>query len=332
MLQIIKIMENQLRSIIKLLRIRQWTKNLVIYIPLFFAGKILDIEDFIRTTYAFLAMCLLSSVIYVINDILDRKHDKVHPLKKERPIASGKITWQTGIFIAALLLIASLLINVFFVKSEYFLLLQLIYLALMILYSTWLKNIAIIDAMVIAGGFVLRALVGVVILQIDVSAMLTMSIIGGALLISFGKRAAEIQTLAAISEKKVNEHRPAFRGYSVKALDLIIAALVAVTFFSYVLMCYDFYKLYLDARIVELLPPTMRDSQWLMITVPFAFYVLARYLYLIYQGDIASRPEELWLKDKALLITSILWFIILFVLIYFKDVFEVIKYLFHIFN
>jgi 4-hydroxybenzoate polyprenyltransferase len=318
----------RLRTLLILLRVKQWSKNVIIFIPLFFAGGILDIQDFLRTLYAFFAISLLSSSIYIINDIFDVKRDLAHPHKKFRPIPAGEVSVTFALALSVLLFLGSMLTNLLLVPSEYLFVLQVIYFLVMVAYSIWLKHIPIIDALVIAGGFLLRVLAGAIILQIDISAMLAMSVIGGALLISFGKRAAEIHSL---TKDEAGEHRPALKGYSIKALDSIISALVAVTFFSYVLLCYDFYKLYLDFRIVDVLPPTMRDSQWLMITVPYAFYGLARYLNVIYKGNAAERPEELWFKDKPLLVTLILWALTLFVFIYFKEVFEVVKMIVHLF-
>lgn len=301
-----------MKEIIKLLRIKQWSKNLVIFIPIFFAGKFLDTNYFLHTFWAFIAFSLLSSSIYVINDITDAQRDKKHPVKRNRPIPSGKISIRKAWLIAALTLLLTVFVTLKFVASEYFLLIMGLYATLMLSYSYILKHIGVVDSIVVAAGFVLRAVAGAILLELSISGMLLVTIIGGAILISFGKRKAEI---AFMSYEDAVEHRPALSVYPKGVLDSIISAISAVTFSAYVLFAYS-YELKGFTRIfVEYLPPKFRDPQWLLITIPFAFYILARYLILIYKGE-SKTPEDIWFVDAPLRNGILILVIMLFLLIY----------------
>ena len=304
-----------------LLRPKQWVKNLIVFLPLFLSGKIFYQDFFLRNLYAFIALCLLTSAIYIVNDIIDSENDQHHPVKKYRPIASGTISKPFALATSFILLILSLVVGYILLHSEYFIAFQIGYAVMMVLYSVWLKNVGIVDTIIIALGFIFRAFAGAVVIEISVSAMLAVTIIGGALLISFGKRRAEI---SEINYDNAIEYRPALSVYSGVSLNVIVAGLFAVTFISYVLFCYSFAISVIDYRIVQVLPPLIRNSNWLLLTIPVAFYSLTRYLVNVFKGNIAERPEDLWWQDKALLISGFIWFLMLFLLIYWNYILEII--------
>jgi 4-hydroxybenzoate polyprenyltransferase len=300
---------------IKIMRPSQWVKNLIVFIPLFFSGSLFSSDYFLRTFFAFIALCLLSSSIYIINDVVDKDRDKSHPTKQFRPIASGQIPVLSALLLAVGIFILSLFIGIALLSSEYFFLLQLAYFMLMLLYSVWLKNIVIIDTIVISLGFILRALIGAIIVQIPVSAMLVLTIIGASLLMSFGKRRAEISIM---TRESVIKYRPVMNEYPPLVLDLILAGLFAITFMSYTLFSYGYSGFTLDPSLAHVLPPLLRNSRWLLVTVPIAFYALARYLLIVYRSDVAEHPENLWLKDRGLFIALLIWFLVMYFLIYIR--------------
>ncbi|MBI2357186.1 UbiA prenyltransferase family protein [Candidatus Dojkabacteria bacterium] len=302
-------------ELLSLFRVKQWVKNLIIFLPLFFSSNLLIGEDFIKTLYAFLSLCFLTSSVYIFNDIIDRERDSHHPKKKSRLISSGKISLLNASLLSALSLATSLLISSYFVKSEYFLLFLFGYLAIMILYTLYFKHIGIIDAIIISLGFVLRVIVGSVILELDLSAMLLVAVIGSAILISFGKRKAEISSLGI---EEAVKHRPALSVYPKGVLDIIISTVTSVTFFAYIMYCYGYETTGLKLLLDPYLPPRFHEPQWLLLTIPFAFYVMTRYIILIYKGE-STIPEDIWIKDGELRTGIIVWLLILFLLIYFEQ-------------
>jgi len=300
---------------LNLLRINQWLKNTVLFIPLFFSQQLLEYDKFIHTLYAFISLCLISSVTYIVNDIVDRKRDRLHPIKKNRPISSGNIRISEALIVIFIIVILLVYVNVFLIKSEYFVLLQIIYVVLMLFYSVCLKNTSIVDAITISIGFVLRVLAGAVLLELELSAMLVVAVIGAALLISFGKRKAEISYLG---RKDAVEHRPALKIYPKGVLEGIISSISAVTLISYILYSYSYTTKGFISYLGIYLPPKFQDPQWLLLTLPFAIYVLIRYLVVINRSN-SSTPELLWFGDKGLRYGLLMWIILTFLLIYFPQ-------------
>lgn len=298
---------------LRLLRPGQWIKNAIIYIPLFFSGYLFTGDYFLHTIYAFVALCFLTSSIYIINDIVDMNRDRLHPVKKYRPLASGQASPTVAMLLSAVLFVIAIFGGYLILTSEYFLLLQLAYFFMMLLYSVWLKNVVIIDTIVIAMGFILRIFAGAILLQIVSPAMLVLTIIGASLLLSFGKRRSEISIM---SHANVIKYRPVMGQYPPLVLDLILAGLFAITFMSYTLFCYSYTGLNLDPSLTQILPPLLRSSKWLLATVPIAFYALARYLLIVYRSDIAEQPENIWMKDRGLFVTLLFWGLIMYFMIY----------------
>lgn len=303
------------KSILNLFRVKQWVKNLMIYIPLFFSGNLLDITALTKTTYAFLALCLLSSSVYIFNDIMDRKRDALHPKKKTRLISSGKISVFGASIILLAVLYTSFAIANSYVNSEYFVSFMALYALMMLLYTLFFKHIGIVDAIVIALGFVLRVVAGAVLLELSLSAMLVVAVIGVAILISFGKRKAEISSMGW---ERAVKHRPALMVYPKGVLDIIISTVTSVTFFAYIMYCYSYKTPGLISLLEPYLPPRFQEPQWLLLTIPLAFYVLTRYLILIYKGE-SIIPEDIWVKDSSLRYGLVLWILLMFLLIYFEQ-------------
>jgi len=288
---------NNFIGLIKTMRLRQWVKNVIVYAALVFDGKLFDPELFLKTTGIFLAFCLLSSSVYILNDLVDMEKDRQHPRKRARPLASGQLNPRVAAAAAAVLAIVA--IAGAFALSFWAGVILLVYLAQNFAYSFWLKNIVIIDVMVLAFGFLLRVMAGVAVVQVDnFSPWLYVCVTLLALFLGFGKRRQEIVLL----EEGAGNHRSSLLEYNLPLLDQIIGMVVTAT-----LVAYTFYSF--DAT-------TALAHSRMLLTVPFVFYFLTRYLYLVHVKHLGGAPDELLLEDRPLLINSVLWAVSVVLLIY----------------
>ncbi len=275
-----------LKAIVKTMRPRQWTKNIFIFAALVFDNKLFHLDDFLRTLAGFGLFCLISSSIYIFNDLMDINADRMHPVKRNRPIASGQlpilVAILAGIFLALLALSGS------YFLSRQFLFVIAAYLFIMLAYSKWLKRIPILDVMVLASGFVLRVHAGTTIIAVErFSPWLYILMTLLALYLGFGKRRSELTTLL-VSAK---EHRGVLDSYTIPLLDQFITIVSGTTILAYAL--YTFYRL--------------PDDHALMLTIPFVIYALFRYLYLIQVKNSGGEPEEILLTDHPFQISLLLW-------------------------
>lgn len=288
---------NNLAGLLRTMRPRQWIKSVIVYAALVFDGKLFVPELFLKTTIMFVAFCLIASSVYIINDLVDMEKDRQHPRKRNRPLASGQL--QPAVAIGAAGGLAFLSIAAAFWLSPWAGVILLVYLAQNLAYSFWLKNIVIIDVMVLALGFLLRVLAGVVVVEVqNFSPWLYVCVTLLALFLGFGKRRHELVLL----EEEAANHRSSLSEYNLPLLDQIIGMVVTAT-----LVAYTFYSF--DAT-------TALAHSKMLLTVPFVFYMLARYLYLVHVKHLGGAPDELLLEDRPLLINSILWAISVVVLIY----------------
>jgi 4-hydroxybenzoate polyprenyltransferase len=278
-----------LGALIASLRARQWTKNLLVFAGLIFSGGLHEPILLARSTVAFVLFCLLSGGVYLINDVLDAERDRAHPQKRHRPVASGRLRPSVALATGLGLLVGASLAG--FALSIHFGAVALAYAALLTAYSMGLKHVVIVDTLVIAGGFVLRALAGVVVLDIDFSYWLLLCTILLALFLTFGKRRHELLAL----EAGASDHRPILSEYSPQLLDQMIAVVTASTLMAY--------ALYTMAPETQARLGTAR----LPLTIPFVLYGIFRYLYLLYRRDLGGNPSEHLLTDRALLLDVALW-------------------------
>lgn len=277
-----------LRAMIKSMRPKQWVKNGFIFAGLAFDQQLFDFLPFLYTTIGFILLCLGASAVYLINDVADLERDRLHPVKKHRPIPSGELSRRTAITAAALLFLLSLAIGFFLNRSFGFLLFS--YLVLNLFYSFRLKHVPILDVLIIAAGFVLRVGSGVALITVErFSPWLYMCTTLLALFIGFGKRRAEIVLLA----ERANSHRRVLDGYTVPFLDQLIVIVSSATIMAYSL--YTFFA--------ENLP----GNNMMMLTIPFVIYGIFRYLHLVNVEGAGGAPEELVLADRPLMATVILW-------------------------
>jgi 4-hydroxybenzoate polyprenyltransferase len=279
------------------MRLRQWPKNVFVYAGLVFDGQLIALDSLVIVSYAFILFCLASSLIYIINDLTDIDADRLHPKKKHRPLASGKLSQKTAIisaiFLSLIIFPAAYLLNINFglVLTGYFL--------LMLAYSLWLKRVPLIDVMIIASGFVLRVAAGVVVITTEqFSPWLFVTTTFLALFIALGKRRAEIYLL----ETAAGSHRQVLSGYSLDFLDQLLTVLLSAT-----LVTYCFYTFS---------SPVTPGNHIMMLTIPFVIYGLFRYLYLIHMDHVGGAPEEIVLKDRPMQITILLWGLTVIAILY----------------
>jgi len=278
------------RALLKAMRPKQWAKNLIIFAPLVFDRQLglNNIGPFLHTLAGFAIFCLLSGVIYLINDIADVEADRLHPVKCRRPIASGALPIPTARIAIAVLLL--LILPVSYLLSSSFAAVALGYLLLNLAYSKWLKHVPLLDVFAIALGFVLRVAAGVTLIQVArFSPWLYVVTTLASLYIGFGKRRAEI----ALLDEVANSHRKALGGYTLALLDQYITIVSATTIVAYSL--YTFSATNLPANHV------------MMLTIPFVIYGIFRYLYLVNAGDSVGTPEDVLFSDRPLQVTMLLW-------------------------
>ena len=280
------------------LRPGQWTKNLLLFAGLVFGGRLLDPAAIAAAALAFAVFCALSSAGYLFNDVRDRDADRRHPLKQSRPIASGELASTTALLAAGVLAAAGLAAAALIAPA--FALVAAAYGALLVLYSVALKNIVIIDVLVIAGGFVLRAIGGAVAVRVPFSAWLLVCTTLLALFLGLSKRRHELMLLGDAAV----DHRRILHEYSPYLLDQMIAVVTAST-----LIAYTFYAISAEtaARL---------GTPRLGLTIPFVLYGIFRYLYLVHQKHGGGSPAAMLLTDRPLLACVGLWIGTVVVLLY----------------
>ncbi len=277
-----------LRALVKTMRPRQWTKNGFVFFGLIFDKQLFLVQPFLRTLGGFALFCLVSSAVYLFNDIADVEADRNHPEKKFRPIPSGKLPINVARGAAILLTIVAIPLG--YVLSPVFALILALYLVINLLYSRWLKHVSILDVLIISSGFVLRVGAGVALITVErFSPWLYMITILFSLYIGFGKRRAEMNLLA----HGASAHRKVFEGYTIPLLDQFITIVSGMTIVAYSLYTFS--------------APNLPANHTMMLTIPFVVYGIFRYLQLIQTGHAAGAPDEVALKDRPLQITVLLW-------------------------
>jgi 4-hydroxybenzoate polyprenyltransferase len=279
------------------LRPRQWVKNLFVFAGLVFAQRLFTASVW-PALGAFAIFCALSGAIYLLNDVADRDKDRLHPRKRERPIASGLLPVSVALGSAIVLIVAGLAAAV--ALSGGFASVALAYVVLLSLYSVVLKHVVIVDVLTVAIGFVLRAAGGALAIGVEISGWLLICTVLIALFLALGKRRHEYLTL----EGEAARHRPILAEYSAGLLDQMIAVVTASTVTAYALYTMS--------------PETVAKfhTQLLPATLPFVLYGIFRYLYLLYRRQLGGNPSELFLNDRALLLNTIGWILAVLLIIY----------------
>ena len=290
---------NWLNALIKTMRPRQWTKNLIIFAALVFDRQ-LGLEHWnatLRTLAGFVIFCLLYGLVYIINDIADIEADRIHPEKRKRPIAAGQLPVKVAIIAGTTIFLVVMPVS--FWLSFWFGVVALVFLLENLAYSKWLKHVPLIDVLMIALGFVLRVAAGVTLIQVArFSPWLYVVTTLGALYIGFGKRRAELALLA----DDANSHRRVLEGYTIPLLDQYITIVSATTIIAY--------SLYTFSAI------NLPDNHAMMLTIPFVIYGVFRYLWLIQVKQIGGAPEDVLLEDRPLQATIVLWGLAILLIFY----------------
>ena len=280
---------------IRLLRPVQWAKNVVVFAaPIF--GRQSDPEDVRNAIATFVLFCALSSATYIFNDWIDIERDRLHPVKRLRPLAAGQISPRPAIALSAVLASGTLLVSL--AITPWLTLVLLAYAVLMTAYTLRLKQVMILDVFVISAGFLLRAIAGVAAVDVPISTWLMLCTMLLALFLGFAKRRNELTTL----DKDAALHRTSLRGYTTEILDqfIVISAGSAV-------MAYAMYSFSAD---------TVPESGIMMITVPIVIFAMFRYLYLVYVRRLGGAPEILLFRDMPLLGSIIVWGITVFAIVW----------------
>ena len=280
------------------LRPEQWTKNLIVFAGALFGGQLLDLTALVNTSATFVIFCALSGAVYLFNDVADRAGDQRHPLKRGRPIASGELSPTlalgvgVGLGVSGVAAAAAIRPMLGAVAAGYF--------ALLLLYSLALKHLVIIDALTIAGGFVLRAAAGAVAIAVPISHWLLVCTTLLALFLSFSKRRHELTLLA----DGATDHRPILHEYSPYLLDQMIAVVTASTLVAY--------------AVYATSPETAErlGTSRLGLTIPFVLYGIFRYLYLVHQKRAGGSPAALLVTDVPLLMCVGLWSVTVALILY----------------
>lgn len=290
--------QRNLPGLIRTMRLRQWSKNVVIYAGLVFDGRLFELNGFISTTAVLVCFCLISSCVYIINDLSDIDKDRLHPRKRLRPLPSGELDPRFATVAAVVLAIAGLGLATWL--NPWVGLVTFVYLVQNVAYSFYLKNIVIVDVMVLSLGFLLRVLAGVLIADVsNFSPWLYVCMGLLSLFLGFGKRRHEITLL----QDGAAAHRSSLQEYNLPFLDQIMGLVTTSTF-----VAYTFYSFEAQTALV-------RDGR-MLLTTPFVFFAIVRYLYLIHVKKKGGAPDELIFEDRPLLIDGLLWMIAVVLLIY----------------
>lgn len=277
-------------ALIRSLRPRQWTKNVLVFAGLLFAQKAADPAAVLEAVEAFIVFCLLAGGTYIINDALDVERDRLDPVKCHRPMAAGQMSVRFGITSAILIILASLA-GAYYAAGLPLLKVCLAYLCITLTYSGFLKHVVIVDVFAIASGFVLRAVAGAVAVQAVISPWLIICTMLLALFLALAKRRGEITTLG----DQAANHRAILADYSLDLLDQMISVVTASTLMSYALYT-------ISDRTVAVVGSTN-----MLYTIPFVIYGIFRYLYLIHQKGQGGHPERVLLRDWPLMINLLLY-------------------------
>jgi 4-hydroxybenzoate polyprenyltransferase len=277
-----------LPALIESMRPKQWVKNGIIFAALIFDVQLFMLTPLLRTLAGFVILCMLSSAVYLFNDLADIEKDRLHPKKRLRPLASGRLNTSVALVVAILLPLVALPLS--FLLDWRFGVIAVVYLVTNILYSFWLKNVVIIDVMLLATGYVLRVAAGVAIITVErFSPWLYICMTLLALFMGFGKRRGEM----VLQGNGSNSSRKVLQDYTLPFLDELINIVSTATIVAYSLYTFT--------------APNLPENHAMMLTIPFVIYGIFRYLYLIHIKGEGGAPDELVLTDRPLQVTFALW-------------------------
>jgi len=287
-------------SIIESLRPRQWTKNLLLFAGLLFSKNLFQVDLLFKAAVGFVIFCFLSGAEYIINDIIDLKQDRAHPLKSRRPIASGRLPVSLAVVVAVVLAIGGIVSS--FLLSRAFGWIAVTYFVLVLGYTLVLKRVVILDVIIIALGFVLRAVAGAAVIGVSISSWLLICTTFLALFLALSKRRHELILLG----ENATLHREILEEYSPYLLDQMVAVVTASTVMAYALYT-------TSAETVEKF-----GTRNLIFTLPFVLYGIFRYLYLVHQKNMGGSPEQILIRDLPMIINIFLYLLVTGFILYLR--------------
>ncbi len=288
-----------IKTIAKLIRVPQWIKNLFVLVPLVFSMNILHPDLLKNALIAVFCLCLASSLVYIINDVVDRDADKLHPKKKYRPIASGIISIPKAILIAAVLLVINIVLCV--QLSQSFILANFAYILLNIFYTFYAKNVVLLDIFSIAAGFMLRVIAGAYAINVEISSWLLLTTMFLSLFLAVMKRRSELVLTADTTH---NSTRKVLTNYSVAFTDQMATVSAAA-----VIICYALYTT--SQRTIDVF-----KTEELIFTTPFVVFGIFRYMYLVYKYDQGENTTEIMLHDVPMIVNILLYSAVVVVILY----------------
>lgn len=290
-------------------------KNFSLFAAPLFAGVLFKQSVIINTTQAFIAFSAMSSAAYFINDIIDAPKDRLHPIKKNRPIASGKLSEKIAWIVAFGLVFGSIIYSVSFIGT-FFTFAIITYILIQIVYTLYIKNIIILDSLTIATLFVIRVFAGGFASETSVSSWMTLAVIGLSLLLAFGKRRSEKTLLAKYLGKETGETRETLKHYPDNLLDSMISMSATYSIITYSLFVFYISPEIFSRTLVPFLPSILSSPKWMMLSIPIVIYGVGRYLYVIYEKKEGESPARVLLSDAPLLLSVILWVSFILLVLY----------------
>lgn len=280
------------KLVIQTMRPRQWIKNLFVFAPILFSMNIFQPSHVMRASVAFFLFCALAGAVYIINDIADRREDRHHPVKRNRPLASGRLKAGTALLWAGAIALISLWISFGFNKAFFWTVLA--YTAINLAYSLWLKAVVILDVMLISAGFVLRVMGGGFVNEIPLSPWILLITFLLSIFLALVKRRQEM-VRSQVSDDGGIRSRAILQKYNLPFLDQLISLSTATTLISYFMYVLD---------------PGVKGkfhTDWLIVTIPFVVFGVFRYLFLAYVNNRGENPEEVVITDLPFLLNALLW-------------------------
>jgi len=284
---------------LQLVRVHQWVKNIFVFVPLLFSLHLFEDTYLLKTLYAFFIFCLASSAIYVINDLVDIESDRNHPVKKNRPLPSGRVSSKAAIIIASFLI--SILFWLLFYFNYEFILLVFAFVILNVLYSFWLKNVVILDIFSIATGFALRVLAGAFVIHVPISSWLMLTTMFISLFLGVMKRHSELTVFA---ESNGSQSRKVLAKYSHN-----FAEQMATVAAAGVIICYALYTV--SSRTVSAF-----GTESLIYTTPFVVFGIFRYMFLEYMNNKGENTTGIIATDIPMIITVVLYIAATIIIVY----------------
>ena len=303
-------------QLFKTTRPRQWLKNIALFAPITFSGLLFNDGFFWVVVEAAVIFTVLASSVYVFNDLSDFSADRLHPFKKNRPIASGKLPIPMAVFALVTGFVVALYwaskINMFFFWA------CVTYVLIQFLYTIWLKKVTIIDVIVVASGYILRVYAGGLAIGAHMDVWFLLTVVSASLFLAVGKRRGELTLLKASAG--AGQVRATLKHYTESLLDIYTSMFATATWLSYALFSFNHPVIIPRGRVLTImadLPRTLISAKLMMITTPFVIYGVMRYLQLIYEKNEGESPERIILSDKPIMVTVVIWGMLVIGLLYY---------------